>query len=559
MPRKVFISVLGTGKYSECIYAKDNFQSVPTKYIQRATLDYLQCVEPWTNDDTAFILTTAQAFKCNWLPFDTSRSIDCIPLLGLKDELEAQHYSFECKQVDIPLGNNDKEMWKIFETVFALLKEGDELYFDLTHSFRYQPMLILVLGNYAKFVKKVKVRHISYGNFEGRNRETNVAQINDLLPLTQLQDWTFAIAEYVEDGHSKRIKDLTLGELKPLLIEAETRKTASPLRKFSDCIHDLCSQMETCRGKDVVEGTAVKKIREQLDNINEVLIAPMSPLLGKVKDDISGFSSQRSVSNMFAAARWCFDHQQYQQSITFLQEGVISFFCEKCGWNIENKVKRGLVTSALSIITQKTPENEWEVDAENFDDLRKLVNDIIGSDSAVPSICAALTEYRNDYNHCNMRDKKFTPQSIKDKIKESLDQIEKLLYNDQPDDKEVDNVNNIFLNISNHPVNQWSEEQRKAAEKYGELQELEFPKIEPIMSSGDIAELASQWYNDIMVQYANCNLTVHVMGEMTFTHSLVSLLKDNGIRCVASTTERNVVDEGEKKISVFKFVSFREY
>lgn len=556
MPRKVFISILGIGNYQKCIYTKDEFKSEPTKYIQRATLDFLIETEPtWTETDVAYVFVTEQAKKKHWIPDDNES--------GLKSELDAQNYPFTCSQIDIPLGNNEREMWKIFETVYGMIKEGDELYLDLTHSLRYQPMLILVLCNYAKFLKHVKVKHISYGNHEARHKDkesdTDIAPINDLLPLTQLQDWTFAIAEYVEDGHSKRIKDLTLGELKPLLIEAETRKTASPLRKFSDCIHDLCSQMETCRGKDVVEGTAVKKIREQLDNINEVMIAPMSPLLEKVKDDISGFSSQRSVSNMFAAARWCFDHQQYQQSITFLQEGVISVFCEKCGWNIENKVKRGLVTSALSIITQKTPENEWEVDAENFDDLRKLVNDIIGSDSAVPSICAALTEYRNDYNHCNMRDKKYTPQNIVDKIKESLDQIEILLYNDQPDDKGKINSNSIFLNISNHPVNQWSEEQRKAAEKYGELKELEFPKIEPIMSSGDIAELASQWYNDIMVQYANCNLTVHVMGEMTFTHSLVSLLKDNGIRCVASTTERNVVDEGEKKISVFKFVSFREY
>jgi hypothetical protein len=52
---------------------------------------------------------------------------------------------------------------------------------------------------------------------------------------------------------------------------------------------------------------------------------------------------------------------------------------------------------------------------------------------------------------------------------------------------------------------------------------------------------------------------VHIMGEMTFTFALVNLLKEVGIKCIASTTKRNVEEIDGKHVSTFQFVQFREY
>ena len=49
------------------------------------------------------------------------------------------------------------------------------------------------------------------------------------------------------------------------------------------------------------------------------------------------------------------------------------------------------------------------------------------------------------------------------------------------------------------------------------------------------------------------------MGELTFTFALVSKLKALGIPAIASTTERNSVEETGVKSSVFEFVKFRSY
>lgn len=94
---------------------------------------------------------------------------------GLKTVLHNMELPFEPQAIKIPDGKDEDEMWEIFSTIFSQLQENDELYIDLTHSFRYLPMLLLVLSNYAKFFENISVNHISYGNFEARNKDTNEA------------------------------------------------------------------------------------------------------------------------------------------------------------------------------------------------------------------------------------------------------------------------------------------------------------------------------------------------------------------------------------------------
>ena len=56
------------------------------------------------------------------------------------------------------------------------------------------------------------------------------------------------------------------------------------------------------------------------------------------------------------------------------------------------------------------------------------------------------------------------------------------------------------------------------------------------------------------------NAVVHLMGEMTLTYILVRKLKASGIRCVASTTARSVVENADgTRTSDFDFVRFRDY
>lgn len=117
----------------------------------------------------------------------------------------------------------------------------------------------------------------------------------------------------------------------------------------------------------------------------------------------------------------------------------------------------------------------------------------------------------------------------------------------------------LFINITNHPSNEWKNAQLKAAQAFGDVEDFPFPVVSPDMSSEDVNQLALEYADNIMHLFGT-NIIVHVMGEMTFTFMLVTKLKGMGIRCVASATERKVkVNEDGSILSEFSFVKFREY
>lgn len=117
----------------------------------------------------------------------------------------------------------------------------------------------------------------------------------------------------------------------------------------------------------------------------------------------------------------------------------------------------------------------------------------------------------------------------------------------------------MLINLSNHPSALWEAAQLKAAHIYGEVEDMPFPVVEPEMSTADVARLAETYAEKLLNRYGT-SITVHVMGEMTFTYAVVSRLKAKGVVCVASTTERCVsVAADGRKVSDFRFVQFRQY
>lgn len=117
----------------------------------------------------------------------------------------------------------------------------------------------------------------------------------------------------------------------------------------------------------------------------------------------------------------------------------------------------------------------------------------------------------------------------------------------------------MFINFSNHPSKKWGEQQLREAQRFGEVKDLPFPNVQPEWSSEEVNRLADE-YAEILTKMGGENCTVHIMGEMTFTHAVVSRLKEQGIVCVASTTKRCAYETADgKKVSTFRFVQFRRY
>ena len=567
--RKVFISVLGTGFYGECQYQKKNFDgkgndftSSKTRYIQQATLELLTAKEEWTTTDAAYILTTQQALATNW---DVEKRKD-IAYKGLKYVIEDMKLPFTPETIAIKDGLDETEIWDIFEEIFAVIKEGDELYFDLTHGFRYLPMLVLVFGNYTKFLKNTRKCSITYGNFE--MRQGNIAPIVDLLPLAMLQDWTYAVADYLQNGYAEQLKKLSMESLRPILSQKEQtdeRATALKLKNLIGSICNVALERQTCRGVSVIESGNVKQLKGNIDNTQDSVIKAFTPLIKKISDSLDNFDTAPSVLNTLAAARWCFQNHQYQSATTFLEEGVISFFCERHGIDYKNEDLRGLVTSAFTfkkyaLSKKDVSYDDWHIKEEHIFAFLRILNDPMLQDETLVNCFADFcSTVRNDYNHCGFRSRQqpLDGSKIVAKIDEAIETIKEKLANPPSFPSSKDANPALFVNLTNHPHASWSEEQIQGGHEYGEIIDLAFPIIEPEATPEYINTFAAKYAQIIEDQASYFNITLHIMGEMTFTYAVVSRLKSLGITCLASTTKRNVgvTPDGKE----FKFVQFREY
>ena len=188
--RKVFISILGTGNYKPCSYRQGDFTSTETRFIQEATLDFLRAHSEWSVTDAAYIFLTPTARIANWqaVPVD-SRTGSPKDYAGLEPTLSQMDLPFPVEPVEISEEGDEEAIWSVFRSIYDQIREGDRLYIDITHSFRYLPMLLLVLTNYAKELKGAEVVSITYGNWEVK---TEIKPIVDLGALIELQDWTVA-------------------------------------------------------------------------------------------------------------------------------------------------------------------------------------------------------------------------------------------------------------------------------------------------------------------------------------------------------------------------------
>lgn len=97
----------------------------------------------------------------------------------------------------------------------------------------------------------------------------------------------------------------------------------------------------------------------------------------------------------------------------------------------------------------------------------------------------------------------------------------------------------MFINLSNHALQNWSTKQKEEAEKYGELIDLPFPNISPYADSVEIDRLVEKYFNKVMGYH---NPVVMLQGEFIFTFRLATKLKAAGIKVVAGRSERIVVE-----------------
>lgn len=564
MARKVFMSVLGANFYDACTYVGKN-SKMKTRFVQKAVLEDIGAKD-WTGEDCAYIMLTNKAREDNWVGTNETRYNNKTQCDEHYERLEKvlgdTRLPCQVQDVSIPDGKNEDEMWQAFDTMFGLLQDGDELYFDLTHGYRYLPMLLLVLGNYAKFLKNVKVKYASYGNYEARYSADGemFAPIMDLLPIVRLQDWAFAAGQFLRSGDADEICDLGSGQC----IEIKRRIKRSDanvdgLNSYVRSLKTMADDLAFCRGLDVIKGDAIKSMRTSQERIKEETIPAFTPLISKITDSFISFEGKKCLLNSYYAAKWCLDKGLYQQAVTFLREGLVSYLCDKYEICMTDKKLRKLIDD---IFEAQNPNNDKTISISDEDLVmyNRISSDAIFLDKeAVVDFCH-LKDVRNDINHSGMNDSHRPVKTLKSNIELAVRKIG-ALFDSYKHKQDTNNIfEPVFINYSNHPASDWSQKQLSAAREFGEIVDIPFRSVAPEADSAELERVAVEELTKILEAASGKNAVVHLMGEMTLTYILVRKLKASGIRCVASTTARSVVENPDgTKTSDFDFVRFRDY
>ena len=192
----IAIGAIGVANYTEIKYKFSDGYVVTSPYslhalIQRENIKF----------DKTIVLLTDGARKNSW---------DL-----MKVYLDEHVNAGQICDVSIKDGRDEVELWAIFDAIVENVKDGDELYIDITNGLRHLPVLLLIACSYLRAAKNVVIKSISYGAFELGKKElknerpiTTECDVFELLPYVALFDWSSGTRTFQRTGDASVLAEL---------------------------------------------------------------------------------------------------------------------------------------------------------------------------------------------------------------------------------------------------------------------------------------------------------------------------------------------------------------
>lgn len=362
MARKVFISFLGTQNYVECCYLINGKASKPVKFVQEAIL--VDLCKGWEKSDQIFIFCTSQdktgqpgSKEINWN--------DAPNNVGLYTRLKNLKLHPQIDEVDIDTGFTEEEIWEVFDTVYNKLRDGDKIYFDVTHAFRSIPLFAIVLFNYSKFMKNTHVASVMYGAFEKLGPikkvlelpvEQRIAPVVDMTNIIRLQEYNQTASGLQDFGKVKRISSG---------IES-VNSTQDSVADLSDNIRLLEEYIATIQLDNIREGSYIRNFRDNLTRVREeqAVPLPISIILDKLETELKSFKDYDSFANVEAAINMAIEHEMLMQAYSLTEEYIIKCVAEKydgllpSDWRWSDR--NDFIRSLLGISNHKFTRKQWD-------------------------------------------------------------------------------------------------------------------------------------------------------------------------------------------------------
>lgn len=415
--RRILLSFLGLGDYEPCYYTYKGEKSTYTRFIQTALYEHMRVEGPLD----IIVFTTKEAKAQNW----KNRQKDEKLLEGLESALTRITPDANVQLVEISSSQDEDANWRLFDTILSQIHEEDEIYFDMTHSFRSIPFVSLIVLNYARLVKKAKIKKLMYGLYQ-KNHPEELSQIIDVTNMLTLLDWTNGVNQFIRTGDASLVNELTNEEagnvFRDQSISKDEKKSITPLKQLAKQLNTVSQSFQTCRSLKITE--EIQLLRHQIAVAGDVQterIKPLIPLLTEIKSKYGKFGHDE-IMNGFLAAQWCEEHQLLQPGFTLLQENCVTAICRAFGLDVTDREKRVCINSTIKILLQRIPKERWKVNKKDIPFIEKMLNELQPYRELLKPF-DVITEYRNDINHAGTNSSAIKPEKFQLGLKTNIEKF----------------------------------------------------------------------------------------------------------------------------------------
>lgn len=313
---------------------------------------YLNYAKEDKDDDYAYKLYESASHSNYHSGLDNSLFKNIERLLGNNSKIIPIYYGIDERQI--------KDNFEIFSNAFTDLHDGDNVFLDITHSFRSLPLFATTAISFIQDVatKKIALKGIYYGMLEATNEFDGKTPIIDLSYIIKLQDWIKGAYSFSAFGKGEKISEL---------MKEEDENSTNKIQDFSNMlawnyVHELKSQINVLTSLNSKEYSYPAK-----------LIIPII-----FSDFTKRFNNCKKQSEyQFELSKWHFEKKMYALSCLCLIESIITFVCENENIDDKNKVNRDRAKKSIlkeskynSVKEIYVPTNEIRISAahliENF-------------------------------------------------------------------------------------------------------------------------------------------------------------------------------------------------
>ena len=407
---KILISALGTGPLNKNAEAARTYRTAKYKLEEREYENSFIAAVLYQHlglDGIIFIGTVKSMWEEAYRFFCEQNSIkpDQNYYFNLAETIDNLNYQSPLDSIDLsPLekvlgdksrcikikyGLDDAELWDNFEAIIRVLEnlnDGDEIYIDITHSFRSISMfmfLVMTFINELAADRNIEIKSVYYGMLDVI-REVEYAPVVNLQPLFDLTKWVKGA--YI-------LKNFGDGNLISQLLESQGEgQIAGQVKELSDAIN-INNLMAVKQKSTVLDNS----LRDRTASNPFLSNNPFKYLKGVLEKFVKEFRWREENESDFQLrlTTWYFKNNRHATGYITLTEAILTYMCEIQELDSRVEANRNRVKDLLHQNGYKTTDLADVFFRANA--IRKSVAHAL-IDEAIPNYTRAMSGINEDLN-----------------------------------------------------------------------------------------------------------------------------------------------------------------